>query len=37
VRVILGLADVPRPEHSADALAAAICAAYTDARCTDAH
>jgi crossover junction endodeoxyribonuclease RuvC len=25
VRVLLGLAEVPRPEHSADALAAAIC------------
>ncbi|MDR1256418.1 MAG: crossover junction endodeoxyribonuclease RuvC [Spirochaetaceae bacterium] len=37
VRVILGLDDIPRPEHSADALAAAICAAYTDIRCTDAN
>ena len=27
VRVILGLAEVPRPDHAADALAVAICAA----------
>jgi crossover junction endodeoxyribonuclease RuvC len=27
VRIILGLEDIPRPEHAADALAAAICAA----------
>jgi crossover junction endodeoxyribonuclease RuvC len=27
VRIILGLADVPKPDHAADALAAAICAA----------
>jgi crossover junction endodeoxyribonuclease RuvC len=27
VRIILGLADAPRPDHAADALAAAICAA----------
>lgn len=25
VRVLLGLAEIPRPDHSADALAAAIC------------
>lgn len=25
VRIILGLADIPRPDHAADALAAAIC------------
>lgn len=28
VRVILGLADLPRPDHAADALAAAICHAH---------
>ena len=27
VKIILGLADVPKPDHAADALAAAICAA----------
>lgn len=27
VRMILGLDDIPRPDHAADALAAAICAA----------
>ena len=27
VRIILGLADPPKPDHAADALAAAICAA----------
>lgn len=30
-RVILGLGVIPRPDHAADALAAAICAAYTGA------
>jgi crossover junction endodeoxyribonuclease RuvC len=29
VRLILGLADVPKPDHAADALASAICAAHT--------
>jgi crossover junction endodeoxyribonuclease RuvC len=28
VRLILGLAEVPRPDHAADALGAAICAAH---------
>jgi crossover junction endodeoxyribonuclease RuvC len=28
VRIILGLAAVPRPDHAADALGAAICCAY---------
>ena len=28
VRVVLGLADTPRPDHAADALAAAICHAH---------
>jgi crossover junction endodeoxyribonuclease RuvC len=27
VRIILGLAEIPRPDHAADALGAAICAA----------
>ena len=29
VRVILGLSDIPKPDHAADALGAAICAAWT--------
>lgn len=29
VRLILGLSEIPRPDHSADALAAAICCANT--------
>lgn len=29
VRVLLGLKDVPRPDHAADALAAAICHAHS--------
>jgi crossover junction endodeoxyribonuclease RuvC len=29
VRVILGLESIPRPDHAADALAAAICAAHS--------
>ena len=29
VRLILGLKEIPRPDHAADALAAAICAAHT--------
>ena len=28
VRFILGLAEIPRPDHAADALGAAICAAH---------
>jgi crossover junction endodeoxyribonuclease RuvC len=28
VRIILGLEEIPRPDHAADALAAAICAAH---------
>jgi crossover junction endodeoxyribonuclease RuvC len=28
VRIILGLAEVPRPDHAADALAVALCHAY---------
>jgi len=28
VRLILGLKEIPRPEHAADALGAAICAAH---------
>jgi crossover junction endodeoxyribonuclease RuvC len=28
VRLILGLKDIPRPAHAADALAAAVCAAH---------
>jgi len=27
VKIILGLPDIPKPDHAADALAAAICAA----------
>jgi crossover junction endodeoxyribonuclease RuvC len=27
VKIILGLATIPKPDHAADALAAAICAA----------
>ncbi|WP_010259614.1 crossover junction endodeoxyribonuclease RuvC [Treponema primitia] len=29
VRFILGLEDIPKPDHAADALASAICAAHT--------
>jgi crossover junction endodeoxyribonuclease RuvC len=29
VRLILGLAEIPRPDHAADALAAAVCVANT--------
>ena len=29
IRFILGLPEIPRPDHAADALAAAICAAHT--------
>ena len=29
VRLILGLKDIPKPDHAADALAAAICAAHS--------
>lgn len=29
VRVILGLKDIPKPDHAADALGAAICAAHS--------
>ncbi len=29
VRLILGLADIPKPDHAADALGAAVCAANT--------
>jgi crossover junction endodeoxyribonuclease RuvC len=29
VRIILGLAEIPRPDHAADALAAAICCAHS--------
>jgi crossover junction endodeoxyribonuclease RuvC len=29
VRIILGLSAIPRPDHAADALAAAVCAAHT--------
>ena len=28
VRMLLGLKDIPKPEHAADALGAAICAAH---------
>jgi len=28
VRIILGIPDIPKPDHAADALAAAICAVY---------
>jgi crossover junction endodeoxyribonuclease RuvC len=28
VRIILGLADIPKPDHAADALGAAICCAH---------
>jgi len=31
VRFLLGLPDIPKPDHAADALAAAICAAHTNA------
>jgi crossover junction endodeoxyribonuclease RuvC len=31
VRIILGLAEIPRPNHAADALGAAICAAHNAA------
>ena len=30
VRIILGLSESPKPEHAADALAAAVCAAHSD-------
>jgi crossover junction endodeoxyribonuclease RuvC len=29
VRIILGLTEIPRPDHAADALGAAICCAHT--------
>ena len=29
VKIILGLNEIPKPDHAADALAAAICAANT--------
>jgi crossover junction endodeoxyribonuclease RuvC len=29
VRIILGLADIPKPDHAADALGAAICCAHS--------
>jgi crossover junction endodeoxyribonuclease RuvC len=29
VRLILGLKDIPRPDHAADALGAAVCAAHS--------
>jgi crossover junction endodeoxyribonuclease RuvC len=29
VKIILGLAEIPRPDHAADALAAAICCAHS--------
>jgi crossover junction endodeoxyribonuclease RuvC len=29
VRIILGLGEIPRPDHAADALGAAICCAHT--------
>jgi crossover junction endodeoxyribonuclease RuvC len=29
VRLILGLEDIPKPDHAADALASAICSAHT--------
>ena len=29
VRLILGLKEIPKPDHAADALAVAICAAHT--------
>ena len=29
IRIILGLNEIPKPDHAADALAAAICAAHT--------
>jgi len=29
VRIILGLEDIPKPDHAADALGAAICAAHS--------
>ncbi|MDR1100291.1 MAG: crossover junction endodeoxyribonuclease RuvC [Treponema sp.] len=29
VRIILGLAEIPKPDHAADALAAAICCAHS--------
>ncbi|MDR0410172.1 MAG: crossover junction endodeoxyribonuclease RuvC [Spirochaetaceae bacterium] len=37
IRIVLGLEAAPRPDHAADALAAAICSAYTDIRYTDAR
>jgi crossover junction endodeoxyribonuclease RuvC len=30
VRLLLNLAVIPEPDHAADALASAICAAHTD-------
>ena len=36
VKVILGLSDLPRPHHAADALAVAICHALTPARLLEA-
>jgi len=32
VRIILGLEDIPKPDHAADALGAAICAAHSPCR-----
>ena len=29
IRLILGLPDIPRPDHAADALGAAVCASHT--------
>jgi crossover junction endodeoxyribonuclease RuvC len=29
IRLILGLQDIPKPDHAADALGAAVCAANT--------
>ncbi|MDR1949242.1 MAG: crossover junction endodeoxyribonuclease RuvC [Spirochaetaceae bacterium] len=29
IRILLGLGDIPRPDHAADALGAAICCAHT--------
>ncbi len=35
VRLLLGLPEVPKPDHAADALAAAICHAHTRGGCPD--
>jgi crossover junction endodeoxyribonuclease RuvC len=35
VRILLGLRDIPKPDHAADALAAAICAVHNEGAIAD--